>query len=159
MTERVKHSYDFPRFFEAIANTPDMPESVASSFRNLVRELEKLHREFALVGNITIGDVEWIAVGSFLNSWVSAGSTTPSYMKTSSDFVELKGVIDTGSVGSSAFLLPEGYRPVEQLQLACISNGALGRVNILTNGNVVPASPSNNASVSLDGLRFRADAI
>lgn len=156
MPNRVKLSYDFPRFFEAIADS-DLQPDVRVAFRNLVREIEKLQVEITRIHNLTAGDNAWTNVPSFDNSWADAGNSTPAYMKIDQDVVILKGVIDTGSVGSSAFTLPSGYRPSEDLRLVCISNGAIGRVNIITDGTVVPASPSNNAWVSLDGLSFRAD--
>lgn len=105
----------------------------------------------------TIKQDDWTAP-SFLNSWVNYGGSynTAGYFRDKNGIVHLRGMIKLGSVGSAAFTLPEGYRPTNNELLATISNGAIGRINIDSSGNVTPASPSNNAWVSLDGITFRA---
>lgn len=94
---------------------------------------------------------------AFANSWVNWGAPyfPAGYWKDPFGWVHLCGVIKTGTVGSSAFTLPAGARPSSAILLATISNSAIGRVDIDTAGNVIPASPSNNAWVTLDNLRFK----
>jgi hypothetical protein len=53
------------------------------------------------------------------------------------------------------FTLPTGYRPAEQMLFFALSNQALGRVDVLTNGQV-QILVGNAAWVALDGLTFRA---
>ena len=93
----------------------------------------------------------------FENSWVAwgAGEAVPGYWKDPFGFVHLKGVIKSGTVGNTAFTLPPGYRPPEKQTFATISNGAIGRVDITTSGQVQPVTPSSNVYVSLNGLHFR----
>ena len=79
-----------------------------------------------------------------------------SYFKDDNGIVHLRGVIDTGTVDTTAFTLPTGYRPPNDERLVTISNNAIGRVNVLSTGAVVPATPSVNTWVSLDGLTFKA---
>lgn len=99
----------------------------------------------------------WIAP-TFTNSWVNYGSgfNDAGYYKDALGFVHLKGLIKSGTVGSSAFTLPVGLRPQATELLGTVSNGAVGRVDIATSGTVTPTSPSNNTWVALDGLTFRA---
>lgn len=96
---------------------------------------------------------------AFTNSWTHYGApySKAAFIKLPDGFVELTGVIKSGTVGSSAFTLPPGYRPpVAPGPFAVISNAGLGRVDIGTDGTVTPQSPSSNLSVSLEGIRFKA---
>ena len=96
---------------------------------------------------------------AFESSWVNftaAGGNRAAFYKDAEGFVRLSGLIQNGTVGSAAFTLPPGYRPPARVILATISNGAMGRITVESNGQVIPATPSSNAWVSLEGLFFRA---
>ena len=98
----------------------------------------------------------WTAVSSFSNSWANYGSgfANAAYMIDGHGTVHLRGMIKSGTVGSSAFTLPSGYRPAATTLCSTISNGAVGRVDVKTDGTVVPSAPSSNAWVSLEGIVF-----
>ena len=97
----------------------------------------------------------WQAV-SFQHSWVDYGGSfgNAAYMKDAFGVVHLRGMIKSGTLGSSAFTLPAGCRPPAQVLQSTISNGAVGRLDITTAGAVTPTAPSSNAWVSLDGVTF-----
>lgn len=97
------------------------------------------------------------AAVSFTNSWTDFGAPfeTAGYYKDSASVVHLKGVIKSGVIGSSAFTLPAGFRPANTEIFAVVSNGALGRLDVLNDGTVVPVAGSN-AYFSLSGASFRA---
>ena len=106
---------------------------------------------------------DWHEVGSsgepvFENGWINYSSAYNSagFYK-SMGRVYLKGLIKTGSVGNTAFTLPEGYRPEYENLFSVLSNGAAGRVDIFADGTVKPITPSNNTWVQLDGISFRVD--
>lgn len=92
----------------------------------------------------------------FTNSWTNFGSgwQTAAFWRMPDGWVHLRGLIKSGTIGSSAFTLPPGYRPVLSEPFVCISNGAVGRVDVLTDGTVVP-SVGNNTYVTLSGISFR----
>lgn len=94
-----------------------------------------------------LGQVEEWNDPVFENGWVNVGAPYPNagYYKDPFERVHLRGRIGTGVAATTAFTLPEGYRP----------NGTiiLGGVTITAAGLVQPsASPS-----SLDGVSFRAE--
>lgn len=94
----------------------------------------------------------------FEHSWVNfaSGWQVATYYKDVFGFVRLSGVIKSGTVGSSAFTLPPGYRPAAAEPFSIVSNGVFGRVDVNGDGTVVPQSPSSNVSVSLSGIVFKA---
>jgi hypothetical protein len=94
----------------------------------------------------------------FENSWVNWGSpyNPASFWKDPFGFIHLQGVIKSGTVGSTAFTLPVGSRPVADGIFSVVSNGAFGRVDIASDGTVKPISPSSNVYVSLDNISFKA---
>ena len=115
---------------------------------------------FAVPDHASISGITstWTEVSSFDNSWVNYGAPyhNAAYCKDAHGFVHLRGMIKDGTVGFSSFTLPAGSRPPSQVLHVAISNGALGRVDILTDGTVVSKTPSSNVYVSLDGISFYA---
>lgn len=108
---------------------------------------------------------DWTAA-SLINSWVYFGSpyNTAAYYKDPFGVVHLRGLIKSGAVGSTAFVLPSGYRPPARFLCGGIasqsSNQVSGRVDIDTSGNVIiQGSSSGSGAVydwfSLDGVYFR----
>jgi hypothetical protein len=97
---------------------------------------------------------------TYTNSWTSYGSTFSAarYIKDDLGVVHLDGLIAGGTIGAAAFTLPAGYRPAYQQIYAAITNpNAIGRLDILTNGQVQPANGSNTF-FSLAGVTFLAEA-
>jgi hypothetical protein len=93
----------------------------------------------------------------FQNGWGNSGGVdTPcGFLKTEAGYVNLQGAIQSGTVGSAAFVLPPGYRPGSTVAFSISSNGAAGIVTIDSGGNVTPVSPSSNVLVRLDGIQFK----
>lgn len=98
---------------------------------------------------------------TYQNSWASynEGYAPASYYKDAMGVVHLEGLIKNGTVGASAFTLPTGFRPgYRQIYPVLNSaNNAVNRVDILTNGQVVPQSTANNGWVTLSGINFVAE--
>lgn len=94
---------------------------------------------------------------AFTNLWVNfgAGWQVAAFNRDPFGWVSLRGLIKTGTVGSAAFTLPPGYRPPLSETFVVNSNSAMGRVDVQADGQVIPQTPSNNAFVSLSGIRFR----
>jgi hypothetical protein len=96
------------------------------------------------------------------NSWAWYNSTgifaTPQYTKAADGVVTLKGLIRSGSTtgGSIIATLPAGYRPSATLLEEVASNGASGRIDINSSGNILFQTGSN-VWLSLDGVNFVAE--
>lgn len=100
--------------------------------------------------------VEPFIAPALLNSWVDfgAGFNPCGYQRVGS-FVRLRGLIKSGVVPATAFTLPVGYRPANIELLNAISNNALGRIDIQTNGDAI-IRVGSNVYFSLDGMTFLA---
>lgn len=94
-------------------------------------------------------------VSTFTNSWVNFDTDRPAGFYKDRGRTYLTGLLKSGTVGSSAFTLPSGYRPasVNGLIFAVDSNGAFGVIVILSTGTVIPSSGSN-VYFSLEGISF-----
>lgn len=94
---------------------------------------------------------------AFTNSWVvfGGGWQVPGFWRDPLGIVHLRGLMKDGTVGSSAFTLPPGFRPALAETFAIISNAAFGRLDVLADGTVTPIAPSSNLWVSLNGVTFR----
>jgi hypothetical protein len=103
-------------------------------------------------------DSAWIAP-TFTNSWVNYDTTYNQcgYYKDSFGWVNLRGLVRSGTDGASIFTLPVGYRPEKRMLTQCSSADHYGRLDIPTDGTVVPnAATTENTWVSLDNIRFKA---
>lgn len=109
----------------------------------------------------------WRAIGAsgqpaFEGLWVNSGggSPTAAFLKDPNGFVWLRGAISNGTLTTTAFTLPAGYRPSGITDFVA-PGGAFGAtytvVRLNSAGQVTPNSGSN-AFVHLDGIRFRAEA-
>ena len=92
----------------------------------------------------------------FENGWVNYSSTynAAGYFKDSLGIVHLRGLVKSGR--DVIFTLPEGYIPTKrELQAVQTNNNTIGRVDILTNGQVLVVK-GDPGWVSLDGITFMA---
>jgi hypothetical protein len=114
----------------------------------------------------------WREVGTFLqpafqNGWVNSdgGTSTAAFYKDPYGVVHLKGVVKSGTIGTTIFSLPAGYRPSSLLIFPVVSANALGKLVIsrdcsfgmCTPVQYVRANIGSNVWFSLDGISFRAD--
>lgn len=98
-------------------------------------------------------------VSTFSNGWSSLGAPYApiGYRKTAGGIVELRGVLNGGSVNQAAFALPAGFRPAFQKSFACVTSGtAVANLKISASGTITP-SDNTSGYVSLDGIAFRAE--
>jgi hypothetical protein len=94
----------------------------------------------------------WTSVSAFTNSWVNfdaVGFMVAAYRAEYSDVVRVRGHIKNGVIGSPAFALPGGYRPLKPEYFIVWSNGTAQALNIATNGNVI-VTTGFNTSVAFD---------
>lgn len=86
-------------------------------------------------------DDNWF-VPTLQGGWVNVGGFWPParYRRLRSGQIEIQGVIMNGTLGSAAFILPDGYRPDFVLAFAQIAGGfaASGALHIGFNGSVAP---------------------
>jgi hypothetical protein len=96
----------------------------------------------------------------FQNAWVNFGGTwsKAGFFKDGLGFVHLKGTLTATNNGTTAFTLPVGYRPAEDLFLPVGGSGTtagLG-VQLRQNGDIEVFCGGVGCNAGLDGLSFRA---
>jgi hypothetical protein len=129
----------------ATNTTTDMQPAIKNPFKNILAAFVR-----------SLSSTVPILATPLLNSWVNfgAGYRDAGYYKDALGIVHLSGLIASGTVGQSAFNLPVGYRPAQTLLFGTTSNASAGAVSVTPAGDVTPATPSNNAWVSLEGITF-----
>lgn len=119
----------------------------------------------AIFGNdlIILGVVATIPVPTptavtFAGAWVNfaAGLHTVAYYKDGGGRVHLRGAAKSGTIGTTIFTLPVGYRPTAVLLFPVVSNDAFGFARVESDGDVL-AQGGSNVYFSLDGISFRAE--
>jgi hypothetical protein len=103
----------------------------------------------------------WTAVlggVGFANSWINYGSSfaTAAFYIDAMNVVHLKGFVKNGTVNTTVFTLPVGYRPQENYVFPQINNDAFGEIRVTTDGQVTQfiTSTSSNSWLSLCGIEF-----
>ncbi|HEX6207231.1 MAG TPA: hypothetical protein VF058_02620, partial [Actinomycetota bacterium] len=91
----------------------------------------------------------------FQNGWGNFGFgwSATGFYKDSENLVHLKGTFE-GPSGFTAFTLPVGYRPPENLLLPIAGIGNDG-LRIFVDGTVVPVCATSSCIAGIDGLTFR----
>ena len=98
---------------------------------------------------------------TFTNSWADYFTTDPNwgpvaYYRRKDGRVYLRGLIKSGTIPSTAFNLPAGYRPSLARMFNQMSSGGSCRVDVDNGGNVnIAASCTSNLWISLDNISFR----
>jgi len=105
---------------------------------------------------ITTENLETTETGSILimesnnspvyeNSWVDyhVAWKPVKYWKDCYGIVHIEGMMKNGTMLVSAFTLPDGYRPAGRIAFYSESANADGRVDVLTDGTVVPYGGTN----------------
>jgi hypothetical protein len=102
------------------------------------------------VTSSNLGETGWSTVGSFSNSFVSGGNA-PGYRRLN-NVVYLRGNINSGTAGQTAFTLPSGYRPATDFVIPVQKFGTpdISYITVYTDGRVVP----NSTAGWLTGIHF-----
>lgn len=87
---------------------------------------------------------------TFTGTWVNSGGTNQvMQIRKQGDKVKGRGVVKSGTIGTSVFTLPVGWRPKASRQFCTVSNSVFGAFYVGSDGTVVPYV-GNNAFVSLE---------
>jgi len=104
------------------------------------------------------GGSAWTAP-TLTNGWVDflAGVAPTAYRKVG-DVVELRGAIKSGTLASTAFTLPAGFRPASGIHIFyAVAQPGGARIDVGADGTVTVRSymsSGTNALVSLAGIRY-----
>jgi hypothetical protein len=93
------------------------------------------------------------------NGWKNndSGDAPAGYAKDSWGVVHLRGLINTGSSDSTAFVLPSGLRPHHYLYFPVYTfGGGVASLEINASGEVIPFGTNVSSGNSLDGISFAA---
>lgn len=92
---------------------------------------------------------------AYEHGWKAYGSPygSPRFWKDATGYVHLEGLLNSGSVGESAFTLPEGDRPSSE-EIFTSWTGAASAISISASGSVVVGS-SSGGYASLTSIGFR----
>jgi hypothetical protein len=137
-----------------------------AAFARYIVKKSSAHTDAFHVDGVQIEDVgeDWHSIGAageptFQNSWVNFGGNyaAAAFRKDAFGWVHLKGVVKTGTIGATIFVLPAGYLRAEYVYKAVESNNLFGIIEIQGNTGNVVCQVGNNAHVSLDCISFLAD--
>lgn len=124
-----------------------------------IKEIEDRVRslEAALRGPTSADDTDWTAPGSYANGWVQYDTVNqPVRYRRIGGIVYLAGTLKDGTLGSTAYTLPSGFRPARQLLIVTSANNAYALLLVNADGTVMPYSGSN-VWFATDTARFVAE--
>jgi hypothetical protein len=100
-------------------------------------------------------DSGWVEPASFEHAW-KAGLPKPFYRR-QGNAIRLRGRLESGENGKSAFTLPTGYRPTQQHYQAVIQGGVIVGFVLIEPTGTVALGTAGEAKPSLDGVSFTND--
>lgn len=105
---------------------------------------------------VHVEDVNFVA--SFTNGWGNDTGTDMDvgYYKDPWGRVYLQGRVSGGTSGTSAFTLPEGYRPAGTARFRVVDSGGAASVAVNLDGTVVVTVGGTPKEANLDSVQFRA---
>lgn len=99
------------------------------------------------------GDTTWTAP-TFTNGWADYGAGyVSSGFRALGTRIVFRGLIKSGTLATSAFTLPVGYRPPSSIFWGVQTAGGIGQIVIASSGTVTP-SGGTNGFVALDSQSF-----
>jgi hypothetical protein len=120
-------------------------EELPPAFKAAITDYVSVNGSLHVSSMPTLKGEEWREVGAtgqpaFTGTWVNAsgGTATAAFYKDAMGIVHLKGTIKDGALNTSAFTLPEGYRPALGISFGTTANVAFGSLDVNANGTVVP---------------------
>lgn len=144
------------------ANVPDLHavpaslKAVLEPIKDIVERLEGTKGDKAERA-VKQGDMaESWQTPQLLNGWLRYDETVeqPGFYRDAASRVFLRGVVKSGTVATTIFTLPSGYRPGKAQMFAVITSTGVGRMDVKSDGTVVLVS-GGNGYANLDGLSFR----
>ena len=89
-------------------------------------------------------------------TWVAYGApfTGPGWFKGPDNTVHLRGLVKSGTIGTTLFTLPQEARPSATLIFPVITDTGIGRLDVLSTGEVNAVS-GGTGYFSLSGIDFR----
>jgi|SRR6185312_1917320 len=101
---------------------------------------------------------KWIAP-TLLNGWtqytdVNGPWSPPGYLLDVAGTVHLRGMMAGGTINTAFFQLPGGYRPRYRQLMTALSSTGIYRIDVTTDGFVLPTGQTANTWASIDGLSF-----
>jgi hypothetical protein len=95
----------------------------------------------------------------FQNSWVNydtAAYQVARYWRDPVGIVHIEGLVKDGTIATTIFALPAGYRPAKALIFAVDTNSGHGRLDVTAAGLVI-ATSGGNTYYSLAGISFKQE--
>lgn len=111
--------------------------------------------DYVFSNNPQVTQESAIITPTFTNSWVARPGYAVGYTKDAIGRVQLYGLVQAGTIGTSCFTLPNEFRPNYSKSIPVVSNGVYGYVSVNANGNVV-ISAGSSTWVALDSISFYA---
>lgn len=96
--------------------------------------------------------------GTWVN-WGAGGFPDAAFWKDPLGFVHLIGAVKSGTSGTTAFTLPPGFRPPAYMVFPSVKQDggttSIARVDVNTDGTVVPQTAPATGYIVLNGIYFK----
>lgn len=118
-------------------------EEVQGNFDALKRAFPLSRKHMKIEAPHVVGDS---GEPAFVNSWVNFDTTAyhgARFWKDPMGIVHVEGLVKSGTVPATIFVLPAGYRPSRAHAWATTTSTGYGRVDVAATGDVVAQSGGN----------------
>lgn len=123
---------------------PVNAEAVQGNFDQIAKQFPLSRKAMAVETPVVVGGGG--SAPAFQGTWANWDTTQyrgARFWKDSDGIVHIEGLVKSGAVPGTIFILPTGYRPGNALLFATDTNTGHGRFDVATAGNVVAQSGGN----------------
>jgi hypothetical protein len=135
---------------------------IPAAFKSAMADYTSVNGSLHVSSMPTLKGEEWREVGAagqpaFAGTWVNYGSTydTAAFYKDPLGRVHIKGLVKDGTVHTTVFTLPDGYKPTADLLFVVTSNDAFAVLTVRSSGAVAHSAGGSNVYLQLN-VSFRA---
>jgi hypothetical protein len=117
--------------------------------------LQYLGTPWYVVDNTSDFTDNYESIPAFEGTWANygGGEMVAAFRRDQVGKIELRGRVKDGTLGTTVFTLPPGFRPTATMRWAVPCSGDTGQIQIDSDGTVTAAGP-NNTSFDLSGIAF-----
>ena len=113
-------------------------EDIQGNFDEISKQFPLSHRHLTTPTPVTVGS--GAPAPGFSGTWAAFAGRKVRYWKDALGLVHIQGTLAGGTINTTAFVLPQGWRPGEDLTFASDTNSGHGRVDVTSSGLVIPVS-------------------
>lgn len=139
-----------------ITDAIPLGDEIHDNFTEIAKQFPFSRKHMKIETPHNVGD---LGEPAFEHGWLNYDATTfqgARFWKDPMGIVHVEGLVKSGTIATSVFTLPAGYRPATKLVWAAYTSTGVGRLDVYGDGSVFAAS-GGTGYYSLSVINFKQE--